>query len=182
MILKFKKRKNAEINDPDFRIIDEEPTCEEDEALYYFRKFIAMKQKNLGDRTESEKKTPKGRKDTVTFAQTKSNIRTFFRQCRLRTVPKDILKEVLSIVNALKEYDYVKANDSFFRMSIGNSPWPMGVTMVGIHERSSREKISTSETAHVLNDETQRKYIHAIKRLMSFHQKTYPTLPSKSVM
>ncbi len=44
-------------------------------------------------------------------------------------------------------------------MSIGNSPWPIGVTMVGIHARTGREKIFSQSIAHVLNDETQRKYI-----------------------
>ena len=44
-------------------------------------------------------------------------------------------------------------------MAIGNAPWPIGVTMVGIHARTGREKIFSKHVAHVLNDETQRKYI-----------------------
>ena len=44
-------------------------------------------------------------------------------------------------------------------MAIGNAPWPIGVTMVGIHARTGREKIFSQSIAHVLNDETQRKYI-----------------------
>ena len=47
-------------------------------------------------------------------------------------------------------------------MSIGNAPWPIGVTMVGIHARTGREKIFSQSIAHVLNDETQRKYIQVI--------------------
>jgi len=35
----------------------------------------------------------------------------------------------------------------------------MGVTMVGIHERAGRSKIFSSNIAHVLNDETSRKYL-----------------------
>ena len=42
----------------------------------------------------------------------------------------------------MQEREYLKANDSYLRLSIGNAPWPIGVTMVGIHERSAREKIS----------------------------------------
>lgn len=53
--------------------------------------------------------------------------------------------------------------------------------MVGIHERSAREKISSNSIAHVLNDETQRKYITGLKRLMTFHQTIHPTIPSLSV-
>ncbi|KAF1744446.1 hypothetical protein MXB_1627, partial [Myxobolus squamalis] len=33
----------------------------------------------------------------------------------------------------------------------------------------------------VLNDETQRKYIQGVKRLMTYCQRTYPADPSKSV-
>ena len=47
-------------------------------------------------------------------------------------------------------------------MAIGNAPWPIGVTMVGIHARTGREKINDRNVAHVLNDETQRKYIQVI--------------------
>ncbi len=37
-------------------------------------------------------------------------------------------------------------------------------TLSSIHERSAREKISTDQVAHVLNDEVSRKYIQSIKR------------------
>ena len=47
-------------------------------------------------------------------------------------------------------------------MAIGNAPWPIGVTMVGIHARTGREKIFSQQIAHVLNDETQRKYIQVM--------------------
>jgi pre-mRNA-splicing factor 18 len=82
----------------------------------------------------------------------------------------------------------------------------MGVTMVGIHERAGREKIFSQHTARmcavpcccplssfphstavcvlrcptdVLNDENQRKYIQAMKRLMTYCQHKFPTVPSK---
>jgi len=29
-------------------------------------------------------------------------------------------------------------------LAIGNAPWPIGVTMVGIHERSGRARIFSS--------------------------------------
>lgn len=60
--------------------------------------------------------------------------------------------------------EYIKANDAYLRLSIGNAPWPIGVTMVGIHERSGREKIFSNNVAHVLNDEVSRKYIQSLKR------------------
>jgi hypothetical protein len=36
-----------------------------------------------------------------------------------------------------------------------------------IHERSAREKISTDQVAHVLNDEVSRKYIQSLKRYVT---------------
>jgi pre-mRNA-splicing factor 18 len=53
--------------------------------------------------------------------------------------------------------------------------------MVGIHARTGREKIFSKNVAHVLNDETQRKYIQGLKRLMTKCQEFYPTAPSMSV-
>lgn len=53
-------------------------------------------------------------------------------------------------------------------MAIGNAPWPIGVTMVGIHARTGREKIFSRNVAHVMNDETQRKYIQGLKRCVLY--------------
>jgi len=157
-------------------------TCTEEEILFFFRDIIRQMALQLDARSATEKNTALGRKETTQFQQTRAFVRPFFRMCRKKAVPKDILKEVSYIVNALKEKNYVKANDSYYRMAIGNSPWPMGVTMVGIHERSAREKISSSDQAHILNDETQRKYIQAMKRMMTFCQSLNPVNPSMSVM
>jgi len=38
-----------------------------------------------------------------------------------------------------------------------------------IHERSAREKISSDQVAHVLNDEVSRKYIQSLKRYVVTH-------------
>lgn len=53
--------------------------------------------------------------------------------------------------------------------------------MVGIHERSAREKISATSTAHVMHDEQTRKYLQAVKRLITFAQRRYPSTPSLSL-
>jgi len=78
-------------------------------------------------------------------------------------MPLDVVKHLAEIVYYMQIRSYQKANDSYLRMSIGNAAWPIGVTSVGIHERSAREKI-TDNVAHVLNDEISRKYIQAVKR------------------
>ena len=85
------------------------------------------------------------------------------------------------MVNCCMKRDYIAVTYQYIRMTIGNAPWPIGVTMVGIHERSAREKIYTNSVAHVMNDETTRKDMKSVKRLMTFCQRHYPTMPSKPV-
>ena len=48
---------------------------------------------------------------------------------------------------------------------------PLGLlhSSSSIHERSAREKISTDQVAHVLNDEVSRKYIQSLKRYPSLY-------------
>ncbi len=66
------------------------------------------------------------------------------------------------------------AMDQYIKLAIGNAPWPIGVTMVGIHKHSAHEKIYTYSVAHIMNDETTRKYLQSIKRLMTVCQQWYP--------
>mmetsp|Transcript_10792 Transcript_10792/g.19052 ORF Transcript_10792/g.19052 Transcript_10792/m.19052 type:complete len:88 (+) Transcript_10792:1164-1427(+) len=73
----------------------------------------------------------------------------------------------------------LQAADHYVRLAIGNDPWPIGVTMVGIHERKGRERINAGKVAHVMNDESQRKYLTSLKRLLTYRQKTHPADPSK---
>ena len=44
-------------------------------------------------------------------------------------------------------------------VAIGRAAWPIGVTQVGIHSRTGREKIGAANVAHVMNSELQRKYL-----------------------
>ena len=55
-------------------------------------------------------------------------------------------------------------------------------TLYSIHERSAREKIFSAQVAHVLNDETTRKWIQSIERLMTFCQTKYPPEDNSQLM
>jgi pre-mRNA-splicing factor 18 len=136
---------------------------------------------DLDARSDLEKRSIEGQMDTVTYRQLREHLKPLVKMLRKGTVPGDVMERIHEIAQFLVAREYLSANSTYVRMSIGNAAWPMGVTMVGIHERSGREKIFEQNVAHVLNDETQRKYIQAIKRLMTFCQRKYPTDPSKSV-
>lgn len=117
----------------------------------------------------------------ATCAQTKVYMKPLLRKLKAKSIPDDILDSLIEIIKHLLDRNYIKASDAYLQMAIGNAPWPIGVTMVGIHARTGREKIFSKNVAHVMNDETQRKYIQGLKRLMTKCQEYFPTDPSRCV-
>ncbi|KAI0709857.1 pre-mRNA splicing factor [Earliella scabrosa] len=128
----------------------------------------------MDDRPEHVKRTTQGKLAAATQRQSAEYLKPLFKLLRARNLPPDMLARIAEIVHHMQKRQYQKANDSYLRLSIGNAPWPIGVTMVGIHERSAREKISADQVAHVLNDEVSRKYIQSLKRILTFAQTKYP--------
>ena len=147
----------------------------------YLRHLQHLWARDLNIREHNLKVSLQGKLETARFHQTVEYVKPLFRSLRNKKIDEEILDCLNEIIAAMLEKDYVKANDHYLQMAIGNAPWPIGVTMVGIHARTGREKIFSRHVAHVLNDETQRKYIQGLKRLMTYAQKAYPTDPSKSV-
>ncbi|XP_068132241.1 pre-mRNA-splicing factor 18 isoform X1 [Hyperolius riggenbachi] len=137
--------------------------------------------KDLNAREDYVKRSVHGKLASATQKQTESYLKPLFRKLRKKNLPADIKESITDIIKYMLQREYVKANDAYLQMAIGNAPWPIGVTMVGIHARTGREKIFSKHVAHVLNDETQRKYIQGLKRLMTICQKHFPTDPSKCV-
>jgi pre-mRNA-splicing factor 18 len=107
----------------------------------------------------------------------KSNLTPLFRKLESATLSPALLRSVTEIVDLIQQRRYVHANDAYLRLSIGKAAWPIGVTMVGIHERSAREKLHESEKgseAHIMADEVTRKMLQGIKRCLSFAQTRWP--------
>ena len=89
---------------------------------------------------------------------------------------------VVHLIKSFTLWEFVKAHDSYMDVAIGRAAWPIGVTMVGIHARSGRAKIESSNVAHVMNSEMHRKYLTSVKRLMRYDQnKRTDVNPSKKV-
>jgi len=147
-----------------------------------FLRFVSKEWgKGLNERAPDEKMTLQGKLKSGQYEQTMAYLKPLFRKLRSVSLSRDILNALVCIVEHMMEREYVKASDKYLQMAIGNAPWPIGVTNPGIHARTGREKISTALVAHVLNDETQRKYIQALKRLMTYCQKRFPADPSKCI-
>jgi pre-mRNA-splicing factor 18 len=103
-----------------------------------------------------------------------TKIRQLFRKFESGDLEDSLLEPIVEIVKALQERRYVDANNGYLRLSIGKAAWPIGVTMVGIHERSAREKLHNGEKGHVMGDEVTRKFLQSIKRCLTFAQVRWP--------
>ncbi|EGG22339.1 putative RNA splicing factor [Cavenderia fasciculata] len=178
-----KKKKDTDYldqdNEDDLKV---EAKKSKDGNIYYFLwRLLKDWQQHLDERPDEEKKSRQGKHAMAIFYQATAHIRPLFGHLKDKTLPQELLDHIYEISEFCKQREYVKANDSYLQMAIGNAAWSLGVTMVGIHARSAREKINSNQIAHVMNDETKRKYIQAVKRLITFCQKKYPNNPSKCV-
>ncbi|XXG96460.1 hypothetical protein Hte_002743 [Hypoxylon texense] len=116
------------------------------------------------------------------MVSSRDNMVPLFRKFEKGELDDDILKPVVEIVQAAQERRYVDANDGYLRLSIGKAAWPIGVTMVGIHERSAREKLHDGERGHIMSDEVTRKYLQSIKRCLTFAQVRWPPEDIRQLM
>lgn len=85
-----------------------------------------------------------------------------------------LLQPLVQILNHIQNRHYRTATNAYLRLSIGKAAWPIGVTMVGIHERSAREKLHEDgkdrEVAQIMADEGTRRWLQSLKRCVSFAQ------------
>ncbi|KAK7454547.1 hypothetical protein VKT23_011300 [Stygiomarasmius scandens] len=174
---KEKKKDDSELYDGgvlDLELVKTDPDKLYPLIYYALKRVLKEWAEAMDERPEHIKRTNQGKLAAATQVQSAEYLKPLFKQLRSRNLPSDVLARIAEIVHYMQKRQYQKANDSYLRLSIGNAPWPIGVTMVGIHERSAREKISSDQVAHVLNDEVSRKYIQSLKRLLTFSQTKYP--------
>lgn len=150
----------------------------------YFTMVLTEWDITLARRDAEVKESYQGKQAYAAMVQARENLRPLFKKLEKSDVPDSILEPVVDIVHAAQERRYVDANDGYLRLSIGNAAWPIGVTMVGIHERSAREKLHESDknAAHIMSDEITRKYLQSIKRCLSFAQTRWPPTDQLQLM
>ncbi|TKA63158.1 hypothetical protein B0A55_10174, partial [Friedmanniomyces simplex] len=140
----------------------------------YFDMVLSEWQFALSRRPIDVKESFSGKQAYNSFLQARDNLTPLIRKLETNTLPDVLLTAINEIVHLMQTKCYVKANDAYLRLSIGKAAWPIGVTMVGIHERSARERLHETEKAggqaHILADETTRKMLQGIKRCLSFAQ------------
>jgi pre-mRNA-splicing factor 18 len=150
----------------------------------YFTMVLQEWDDTLARRTVEVKTSYPGKQAYNAMVQARENLRPLFKKMEKYDLPDSVLEPVVEIVLAAQERRYVDANDGYLRLSIGKAAWPIGVTMVGIHERSAREKLHESDknAAHIMSDEITRKYLQSIKRCLSFAQTRWPPTDQLQLM
>lgn len=150
----------------------------------YFTMVLKEWEVTLARRDQDVKDSYQGKQAYAAMVQARENMRPLFKKLETQDLADSIIEPVVEIVHAAQERRYVDANDGYLRLSIGNAAWPIGVTMVGIHERSAREKLHESDknAAHIMSDESTRKYLQSIKRCLSFAQTRWPPTDQLQLM
>ncbi|PGH10702.1 hypothetical protein AJ79_05293 [Helicocarpus griseus UAMH5409] len=142
----------------------------------YFTMIFKEWEVALAKRDNAVKHSYQGKQAYNAMVQSRENMRPLFKKFEKGDLEESILEPVVEIVRNAQERRYVDANDGYLRLSIGKAAWPIGVTMVGIHERSAREKLHESDKgqAHIMSDEITRKFLQSIKRCLTFAQVRWP--------
>ena len=125
-------------------------------------------------RDEHWGRTESGRQSAANVRLCAQHLKPLFRKCAKRRLPEDLERALFLVVKRMRARDYRAAADAYVGVAIGNAAWPIGVTMVGIHERSARTKINAQTQAHAMHDEETRKFLQSVKRLMTFAQRRFP--------
>ncbi len=150
----------------------------------YFNLVLSEWQRALAEAVakSSEGATDASRSAHAIMDQSRTSIRPLFRRLEEGGMDDKILAAIVEIVHAAQERRYVDANDAYLRLSIGKAAWPIGVIMVGIHERSAREKLHGGDKGGVMTDDVTRKYVQSIKRCLTFAQVRWPPEDASQLM
>ena len=127
-------------------------TCKEEVVRKYLKGLLKEWEAEFAAKSTKEfLESHRGKMAAVTLKQCRETVSYLFDLLRERTVPKDVVDHLDKIVSFMKQREYMLATDEYLKLSIGNAPWPMGVTMVGIHERAGRERIFSDKVARLLH-------------------------------
>ena len=107
-------------------------------------------------------------KELEKYQQCSQNVKPLLNLLQEKKLNQVILDKLFTVMVFAENKDLLNANDRYIDLSIGNAAWPMGLTMVGIHQRTGKSSISPAQVAYILNDEITKKYLQSIRRILSF--------------
>lgn len=107
--------------------------------------------------------------DPELLFETKKDLVLLLYKLRSDGLTQDMITSLSTICYYIQQKQYMKANESYMKLSIGNIAWPIGLVSVGIHARSALHKIEDSGSNIMIDDKT-RRWITGVKRLITFKE------------
>jgi len=154
----------------------------------WVRKVMKAWEQEVANRSDDEKKKAAYRVEVAQHRQARRDVRPLQKRCKVYAMDDMLLPKVHSIVSLAEQREYRDASEAYIDLSIGKAAWPVGLGCGGgvlmedvilLHDKFNR-MANVKDIAYLLNDETTRKYVQALKRLMRVAQKHFPpTDPSK---
>eukprot|EP01083_Nonionella_stella_P027208 74890_1 len=96
----------------------------------------------------------------------------FFDMLNDKSMNKEVLGHIVTMISQWEAKDYRSANNSYMRLAIGNAAWPIGGVHLGVEQLKVRQVLPSAK--HFMDDETQRKYLRSLKRVLTYVEERYP--------
>lgn len=123
--------KEARENEPvDLDLVKKNPSKVYPQIYFGIKKVLKEWEQSMAERPDSVKRSQQGKLAAATQMQSGEYLKPLFKQLRKRELEPDVLRNIAEIVHFMQKREYLRANDAYLRLSIGNAPWPIGVTMV----------------------------------------------------
>ena len=109
--------------------------------------------------------------DSDLLIETKKNLFPLLVKLRKNRLDPQMLISISTILYHLQQPREINLSlQSYMKLSIGNVAWPIGVTQIGIHQRSAHSKLATNSVANIMIDDRTRLWITSLKRLITFKE------------
>jgi len=170
----------------DMKLMD---TC--DFIRSWIRKTVKAWEKELADKSEEEKLKAVVKVELAQHRQTRREVKPLQKRLRVYVLNEWMLNKIHTIVKYADDREYRSAAEAYIDLSVGKAAWPVGIgcggsmlmeDAIGLHDRFNRND-QVKDVAFALNDDVARKYVQALKRLMSVAQRYWPAAdPSKGTV
>jgi pre-mRNA-splicing factor 18 len=146
------------------------------------RKALKAWEKELADRPEEDKVKAIYKTEIAAHRQVRRDVRPLQKRLRLYILDDFLLDKIHHIVSKADLKLYMDAQEAYLDLSIGKAAWPVGIgcggsmlmeDAIGLHDRFNRNN-QVKDIAFALNDDVTRKFVQALKRLMSKAQQYWP--------
>lgn len=167
----------VELDDIDTQTMDK---C--DSIRVWCRKALKIWEKEIADKPDEEKKLAEVKRQIAAHRQVRRDIRPLQKRLRLYKMDAWLLGKICAITTLAEKREYRDAAEAYLDLSIGKAAWPVGIgcggsmlmeDAIGLHDRFNRNA-QVKDIAWAMNDVTVRKYVQAIKRLITIAQKHWP--------